>query len=187
MLLGYTAGGSPIFFGGTRRTTRQTKIKRKKRKLAKKIYTFTGKIAWAHKLFIEDEKYGGYPVSFYPKDDADRRAIKATGIKNEVKEDDGEKSGVAGWYYNVRGKEQPVVVDADGNPWDEDTPIGNGTVATIALEVETFKSRKWGEITRSTLRKVRIDELVEYEAPEETEKAEKPATKGRKLDDTIPF
>ncbi len=84
--------------------------------------------------------------------------------KHLVKRDDGsviEKAGGA-----------PAVIGPNGKPWvQEDGLIGNGTLATITHLITTFdvtdeKGNK-GKASRTTMTKVKILELVEYEKQEE--------------------
>jgi len=56
----------------------------------------------------------------------------------------------------------PKVIDSDGGTWDEETLIGNGSDITVKLNVwigNKAKKIRWEA--------VRVDELVEYEAPAE--------------------
>lgn len=121
--------------------------------MAQTVHLFTGMTKWA-KVYKPDEKYGKYSLNFYPKDDADRKAIKATGIKNNTKEDDD------GFYYVFRSEKAPTVVDNKGEEFDQ--IIGNGSTITVKLGVESFTSAKWGKVVRSTLLGVKVEELVEY-------------------------
>jgi hypothetical protein len=52
----------------------------------------------------------------------------------------------------------PVVVDAEGHGWDENTLIGNGSVCSVKLNITTM-----GNKTFVRLEGVRVDELVAYE------------------------
>jgi len=143
--------------------------------MAKQVYTFSGKVAYVSKQAKTFENGDTvWTMNFYPPTAADRKAIKATGIKNNPKEDDGEKSKVEGMFFTFRSKEQYPIVDPQGNEIDK--LIGNGSDATISLEVETFNSPKHGPQARSKLLKVQVDNLIEYVPPEKTEdKAELPA------------
>jgi len=55
----------------------------------------------------------------------------------------------------------PKVVDADGNTWDENVLIGNGSDITVKINV--WKGNKATKIRWDA---VRVDNLVEYERPE---------------------
>lgn len=52
----------------------------------------------------------------------------------------------------------PQVVDAEGEPWDPNINIGNGSVCTVKLDVS-----KTGNNTFVRLEGVRVENLVEYE------------------------
>jgi hypothetical protein len=145
----------------------------------KKLYTFQGKAHYCHP-FTKD-KYDKYGLKFYPIDGETRRAIKATGIRNNAKEDED------GFYYQLINKQSEIeVCDADGNEWDRQKLIGNGTDVTIELLVETFESRPrgtpgtkeyypGGPVTRGTVTRIRVEKLVPYEKPQETSSPEETA------------
>lgn len=55
----------------------------------------------------------------------------------------------------------PEVIDSDGDPWNEEILIGNGSEVTVKLDVwlgTKAKKVRWEGM--------RVDSLVEYEAPE---------------------
>jgi hypothetical protein len=126
-------------------------------------YTFSGKIAWAS--VTKPNKYDKFSLNFYPQGGEDRKAIKATGIRNGIKEDDGAKSGVEGFFYVFRSEAQPSVTDSDGNPVT--VLIGNGSEADITISVEKFNTKDYGEVTRSKLVSVVVTKLIPYEKPAE--------------------
>lgn len=73
----------------------------------------------------------------------------------------------------------PAVVNAQGKPWnwEEDGLIGNGTLAQVTNLVSTFDTAN-GKASRTSLTKVKILSLVEYE---------KDTTDEDQFDDDIPF
>lgn len=146
--------------------------------MSKQVYAFTGKAAYVSKngKVFKDGEPPVWTLSFYPVTAADRKAIRDTGIRNAVKEDDGSKSGIEGLFYTFRSKEPYDIVDAKGN--NLEALVGNGSEVTVFLEVETFRSPKFGPQARSTLLKVKVEKLIEYKAegqPEDTDKTEVPA------------
>ena len=76
----------------------------------------------------------------------------------------------------------PQVVDVDRQNWDSDTMIGNGSTATIKLDVE--KSKNNPKITFVRLEGLLIEELVPYERLEVDDSAK---TSSNNLNDDIPF
>jgi len=58
----------------------------------------------------------------------------------------------------------PIVKDAEGNPWDTNTLIGNGSKVRVAAEVY---DTRFGKAMR--LMGVQVLELVEYDGPSEPE------------------
>lgn len=132
--------------------------------MAKQEFTFQGKAKWAQ--LLNKSKYEDYRLSFYPADDSVRKAIKATGTKCGVKEDDD------GFFYTFRSPVQPPVMTKDGAPVT--SLIGNGSDVTIKLQVEDFVSPTFGPTARTILLGVTVDNLIPYEK-KETSKTEVPA------------
>jgi hypothetical protein len=126
--------------------------------MAVKTYTFSGMFKWAF-IINPSPKYENYSLRVYPADAETRRAVKATGVRNNTKEDDD------GFYYQFRNDNKPEVVMADGSPVDK--LVGDGTTGRIQLEVEDFVSAKWGNVVRSKLTGVIIDNLIPYEVQTE--------------------
>lgn len=131
-------------------------------------FYFTGRIAWAHHLFVPDE-YNGvkkWKVDFYPDD---MQKYDAAGLRLHKK--DGEYGKFVRFNRDVTKNfpkkgavefEAPEVKDADGNPWPADKAIGNGSKATVKVDVYETRMGKGHR-----LEAVRIDELVEYKPEEE--------------------
>lgn len=121
-------------------------------------YTFEGEVSYA--FIIKPNRYGKYSMNFYPKSDADRKAVKATGLRNSVKEDD------RGFYYTFRSEIAPSVTDSKGEPVKDF--IGDGSSVKATLTVERFTSATHGEITRGKLVGVVVTNLVPYVKKEGT-------------------
>lgn len=145
--------------------------------MAKREYYFSGKAGYVSKT---GRKFGEEPMKWsmrlYPRTAADRAEIKATGIKNKTQEDNGAKSGVEGLFYTFRSDSQYPITDKDGN--DITAMVGNGSDATVKLEVEVFNSPKYGAQARSKLLGVIVTNLIEYkpeEPKDETSSGELPA------------
>lgn len=118
-------------------------------------HEFEGSFKWVRK--DTPNKWGKYSLSFYPKDAAVRKAVKETGIRNSVKEDDD------GFYYDLRSDRPYPVVDASGD--EISVLVGNGSSGGITLTVETFQSAQYGLVTRSNVAEVCITNLIPYERP----------------------
>jgi hypothetical protein len=127
--------------------------------MAIQVYEFSGTLKWPF-IVNPSPKYNNYSTRFYPRDDATRRAVKATGVRNNTKEDDD------GFYYQFRSDEKPMVVMEDGTPVTD--LVGDGTEARIQLTVEDFVSAKYGRLFRGKLTGVIITKLVKYEPKEGT-------------------
>jgi hypothetical protein len=127
-------------------------------------FTFDGVAEWAF-VHRPHNKFNPpvYMVNFYPKDDETRRAVKATGIRNGIKE------GPYGWYYVFRRLETkgpPKVLDRDGDKFEG--TIGNGSEVQVTLEVYRFNDGK-NSGTGSRIDTVKVTKLVPYikeKAPE---------------------
>lgn len=130
--------------------------------MAKQEYRFSGKAAW---VSTRPNKWGKYSFNFYPQSAADRKAVKDTGIKNKVQEDDGSKSGVEGLFYVFRSE---ILYPITHNGAALDGMVGNGSDVTVTLEVETFDSKEHGPQARSRIVTLNIDNLIPYEKKEKS-------------------
>lgn len=124
-------------------------------------YIFEGKLTYPF-LQNYNQKYEKYSTNFYPSSPEDRKAIKATGTKCGLKEDD---KGDFFYTFTAPKDEKPQVTDAEGQPIPATVLIGNGTEARVKITVEKFTSAKWGDIARTRLVGVVIDKLIEYVKP----------------------
>lgn len=136
-------------------------------------YTFKGKAAWikTDPSFTNDDGSKVWSMTFYPEDASVRKAIKDTGVKNRVAEDDGEKSGVEGLCYTFRSKAPYQITDEKGNVITD--RISNGASVAIELEVETFTSKTHGPQARSKLVRVLVSEYTPYNPPADEPKEDK--------------
>lgn len=136
------------------------------------VYFISGKCKWA-KLFKPDTKYdenGIYSIQLYP--DADGwDTYKRSGLNVRPKEDEDGK------FITLRRKKVvnfgkgdqdiggPEVVDAQNKALE--TLVGNDS--TVTCKFETYQA---GKYTGHRLLKVRVDNLVVYEKPQEVEGAD---------------
>jgi len=125
--------------------------------MSTEVHSFDGTVKWLRRepALFRDPNTGlekeTYAFSFYPVDNAVRKAMAATGIKNKLKEDD------LGFFYTLRAAEPfPIEGVAD------DSLIGNGSAATVDLLVESFVSRKYGKVVRSKVTHVSVTNLIEF-------------------------
>jgi hypothetical protein len=98
-----------------------------KGKILTEIVKLKGTIAWA-KVYEPDTAFGAenYKIAFYPDSEVDWKKFNDSGIQKKVTEDDGEKSGVSGKYFQlvrpsfkmIKGAivnfTGPVIEDKDG-------------------------------------------------------------------------
>jgi hypothetical protein len=131
--------------------------------MAKQVYTFSGKVEWLRRQAKTwPDGSTNYSVSFFPASADERKAMKATGIKNVIKV--AEKGDLEGqMFYSLKSDEPFVVMRPDGTVFDG--YVGNGSEVTIRLEVETFES-KYGPNARSKVLGIVLNKLVEF-VPEE--------------------
>lgn len=172
-----------------------------------KFKKFVGRIAWAH-LYSPDDFRGqeSYKMSFYPDADVEAQ-MKAAGLQNKFKDDDGGKSGVSGKFVTLRRPVKkefqdgetffgpPEILDkagkkivfykdeGDGNFEREGEPVLIGNGSTVEVTLEIYQTKRFGAGSR--LKSVKIIDLIEYDpdAEEEVEpevEEEKPAEKGKK-------
>lgn len=143
---------------------------------------FKGLIAWARIYDGQEDEYNGdkhWKISFYPNKEV-AESIKAAGIQARIKDDDGEKSGVAGKYFvfkrplersfdGVTQKLDPVkVVDKMGKEYPERISIGNGSTVEVTLEV--YQTKRFGKGTR--LKEIKVLDLIEYKPDDQEDAAE---------------
>lgn len=156
-----------------------------------KYLDFDGVVAWCRLYPGQEDEYGGnrfWKMNFYPDEDT-RLKMKAAGIQLRFKDDDGEKSGIAGKYVVLKrptekefdGEIQKFLpaqisdksgilvkykVNEAGDDFEqvgEKVVIGNGSKVRVTLEV--YDTKRFGKGTR--LRSVKILDLVEYIPPED--------------------
>lgn len=148
-------------------------------------YRLTGKIEYAHHLFVPDEYPAGsgqkrWQCNFYPDD---RDALKLTGCQLRY---DRKTDSYVRPRRDVRKKikeeivefEPPRVTNADGTPFED--RIGNGTHAEITISV--FPT---GMGNGHRLEAVRILDLVRYD-PVVDEGEEAPTSKVETKVETTP-
>jgi len=145
--------------------------------MAMKEYIFSGKAAYCstNGRDFNDGKGPKWSMRLYPRTAADRKEIKATGIKNKEAIDDGSALEEGLVYFTFRNDKEPYkILDGNGNPVT--ALVGNGSDVSVKLLVETFNSPKFGPQARSWLTEVVVNNLVPYEPKAPTvEKAELPA------------
>lgn len=130
--------------------------------MSTQIIFVTGKSKWARvyqnqmDTAFDKERFH---ITVYP-DEASLIALKASGSKLKIKEDE------EGKFVKFHRDNQnsfagaggpPKVIDQDGTTFSEN--IGNGSVVTCKLSV--YDTQKFGKGTR--LEAVRVDEHVPYE------------------------
>lgn len=129
--------------------------------MAATTHKYSGQCRWA-KVYKADDKFPPprYTIDVLMSMD-DYTKFKATGAKNNGKPEDGKM-----WVTFRRKEEEgkPIVVDADGNAFDQQ--IGNGSLVTVKATVDQFKSKKYGSVTRVTLDGVQVDKLQVYNPDE---------------------
>ncbi len=164
-----------------------------------------GKAYWAKVLDGNPDEYGDkvfYKISLSPDDESVSKFNKS-GMTLKYRELTSEEPDVMGWTFRrdvegrtfkdkKTGKEKtlgggaPRVVDAEGNKWDTDVLIGNGS--TVEILVSTYQTKTKPIKTGHRLEAVKVIDLVQYEAPfeddddhddEEVRKEERKSSKGK--------
>lgn len=148
--------------------------------MATEFLYLKGKVKWCRPHM--PDPWGNYKTEFYPtaEDLVKVKALKETkngvsGIKNTIKKDeDGEYISLRRPQSKVmkgvvKGFTPPEVLDGsqtlpDGsNPPLRETPIGNGTDATIKISVYTHGTPGGGKARATRWEAIRVDNLVPYE------------------------
>jgi len=135
--------------------------------MAAEFIDVKGKISWLYAVGFN--KYDKWSVTLHP-DTASLEVIRdlqAQGIKNQMKKDDD------GYYIQfsreptkmIKGKvvafAQPKVIDKDGVPIDG-SRIGNGSDATVRLEVYQHGTPNGGKAKAARFDSIRIDNYIPY-------------------------
>lgn len=121
-------------------------------------YKFRGTVSFLMKKPKQwkPEEPPKYSVMFYPED---RAAVRATGVKNKIKEDKEGKFFYS--FYNL----DPIPVFVEEKVFDG--YVGNGSEVELILDVETFVSPKHGASARSKIAAVNVLKLVPYDPPKQ--------------------
>jgi hypothetical protein len=130
----------------------------------------SGKCRWSKGLFTPSsfKKYG-FKVNLDNPSLSIVLDLKKRGIKNELIKDE------EGYWINlsrpseiqIRGGQlkamlPPVVITAEGMPWNQDKVIGDGSDVTCKVAVRKWKSPFGQEGVSIRLESVRVDNLVEF-------------------------
>jgi hypothetical protein len=149
------------------------------------IIYIQGKVSWFRAKTVN--KWNKYSVQIHPnpKDLDVIRDLQGEGLKNVIKKDDD------GYYVNFTrpvtkefksGKIvafTPVeVFDKDGNPFDGN--VGNGSDATLKIEVYEHETPGGGKAKAARWVSARIDNLVPFEVEKDGFEEQKEALKGLK-------
>lgn len=143
---------------------------------------FQGKLKWPKLDRVND--WGKWTVVLYPDAKALERIreLQAEGVKNVIKKDDD------GYYTTlsrpntklIRGKVvafDPVkIVDKDIQPFIGS--LGNGTDATVKVEIYSHPTPGGGKAKAMRLESIRIDNLVPYNPEVQFTPTEKSAVQG---------
>lgn len=135
--------------------------------MASEFIDVQGKISWLHAVGFN--KFDCWSVTLHPdtKSLEVLRELQAQGLKNQMKKDDD------GYFMAfrrdptklMRGKlvafAAPKVVDKDGIPMDG-SRIGNGSDATVRLEVYQHGTPSGGKSKAARFDSVRIDNLIPF-------------------------
>jgi len=147
--------------------------------MTKEVYV-SGVAEWAQ--VKRPNKFNNWSINVYT-DKATRKSLKELGLRANPKE--GNEEFGDGWFLTFRRPTQatwkgklteldpPKVVMADGTVFDG--LIGNGSKVTVKLEIYEYNGgidaagNRYEGGKAARLIGVRIDELVEYVAPQENE------------------
>lgn len=142
--------------------------------MAQEDMYFKGKVSWVR--VVNPDNYDCWSLNLHPvSEDLERiRDLQAKGLKNMIKKD-------ADGYYTkfrcpvskvIRGKtvsfERPSVVDKEGKPMDGLT-IGNGSDATVKVEVYEHGTPGGGKAVAARLKGLRVDNLIPFSSSDYTE------------------
>lgn len=140
-----------------------------------KTFNMTGKAFWCKVLGDPVENYqetgNEWTVDVQP-DVKGLALLKRVGLGEKVRNKDDDREDFITFRRNELKKDgQPndkiEVVDADGNPWPEDKPIGNGSTVKVRFSVFEMPARgKFKAIIKPVLYKITVVDLVEFKKAE---------------------
>lgn len=127
-----------------------------------------GKVSWV-KYITPDPMYNKWSVTIHPNAEGIEliRELQTEGVKNQFKKDED------GYYIQfsrpvdrkikgkVIGMTPPVVLDKDGQPVDG-VAIGNGSDATVKLEIYSHPTPSGGKAKAARFAGLKIDNLVPF-------------------------
>jgi hypothetical protein len=128
-------------------------------------HTAVGKVRWAQ--VYTPNRFGNYQISFYPESKEVRKAIKDTGFRGALKEDDD-----GNFFYNfrrkptikVKGEEvyigPPKVTNASGEVITD--LIGNDSIVEITYSIYDYNNSEHGQGKGSRLIAVKVIDLIPY-------------------------
>ena len=155
-----------------------------------KTFNLTGKAFWCKVL--------GDPVENYREDGNEWtldvtpnqkgiELLRRIGLGEKLRNKDDDRDDFITFRRNELKKDgtpnnKIEVVDAEGNPWDEDKAIGNGSTVKVRFSVFEMPAKgKFKAIIKPVIYKITVLDLVEYKKPEPKAKAAaKPAAKKAK-------
>lgn len=159
-------------------------VENKAVKYSKSEYIFIqGKVSWLKSKMTN--KWNKYSVQIHPNAEGLEiiRGLQAEGLKNNLKKDDD------GYYVNFTrpatkefrsGKvvtyAPPDVFDTAGKPFDGG--VGNGSDATLKIEVYQHETPGGGKAKAARWVSARIDNLVPYEPDRDLTDDQKEAASG---------
>lgn len=143
-----------------------------------------GKVSWV-KYITPDPMYNKWNITIHPNAEGVEkiRDLQTQGVKNQFKKDEN------GYYINfsrpvdrkMKGKvvamTAPLVLNSDGTPIDG-VPIGNGSDATLELEVYSHPTPSGNKAKAARWAGLKIDNLIpfnrdtDYPDPAQKEQAE---------------
>lgn len=155
-------------------------------------HTLKGTVNWA-KVHRTD-KFGNFTIDFYPENAAARKALKDTGIRSKVNEDED-----GGLFFKLRRPESktirgeevnfgpPTVIDINGDPFTDN--IGNGSEVEVTFSIYDFNHPDHGTGKGHRLEKVRVLNLIPYVRSTEdgTSSNETPVETPTKRVSAVPF
>lgn len=127
-----------------------------------------GKVSWV-KYITPDPMYNKWSVTVHPNAEGVEtiRELQTEGVKNQFKKDED------GYYISfsrpvdrkikgkVIGMTPPVVLDKDGNPLDG-VAIGNGSDATIKLEIYSHPTPSGSKAKAARWASLKVDNLIPF-------------------------
>lgn len=158
--------------------------------MATQFKFWQGKVKWCRPHVLNP--WGKYTTTLYPNPEhlEEIRELQGEGLKNIIKKDEdgyyvtfsrpGQKTyQSADGIPQTRGFSPPEVLDKDGTTPLRDVNIGNGSDATLKIEIYEHKTPGGGKAKAARWSSIRVDNLVPFDGKHDFDPATAKLVRGQ--------